>query len=111
MYKITLPSGRIVEVNKNLNLRSALKHIDPILLSELYHPKMKPIHCRGLGTCGTCAVIIEGNVSEPTKIESWRLNFKPHKNSLEKGLRLACQCKAKGDLILKKASGLWGQGA
>jgi ferredoxin len=51
------------------------------------------INCRGLGTCGTCAVEIKGAV-EPkawnTK-ERLRLNFPPHSapNSLK--LRLACQ--------------------
>lgn len=111
MFTITLPSGHTVTMDSSLNLRSALKKIDPSLLKEIYHPSMKPFHCRGLGTCGTCAVGIEGDVSEPTKIESWRLNFIPHDNGLEKGLRLACQCKPKSNLRLKKGPGLWGQNA
>ena len=51
------------------------------------------INCRGLGTCGTCAVEIKGAV-EPkawNTRERLRLNFPPHSapNSLK--LRLACQ--------------------
>lgn len=106
MWKLTLPSGKIVEVNPELNLRTSLHaHRE-----EIYHPTMRPIHCRGLGTCGTCAVRIEGKVSSPTKVERWRLNFPPHKNSLEKGIRLACQCKPLSDLRIVKELGKWGQG-
>lgn len=104
--KVTLPSGNTVSVDPNLNLRESLREH----WSELYHRQMRPIHCRGLGTCGTCAIHIEGKVSPPTKIEKWRLNFPPHQNSLKKGIRLACQCKPLEDLILQKKEGRWGQG-
>ncbi len=72
----------------------------------LYNSIAGAIHCRGLGTCGTCAVQIEGPVSPPTAIEKWRLTFPPH--SAGNRLRLACQCKVLGDLVLTKHSGLWG---
>ncbi|MGI9470357.1 MAG: 2Fe-2S iron-sulfur cluster-binding protein [Rubripirellula sp.] len=72
----------------------------------LYNGIAKAIHCRGLGTCGTCAVGIEGEVTPITKIERWRLNFPPH--SAESGLRLACQCRVQGDLVVSKSPGLWG---
>lgn len=72
----------------------------------LYNGIAGAIHCRGLGTCGTCAVKIEGEVSEMTAIEKWRLGFPPHNHSNE--LRLACQCFVKGDLQLEKFAGLWG---
>jgi ferredoxin len=105
-WKVQLPSGREVRVSESDNLRKALReHWD-----ELYHSNMKRIHCRGLGTCGTCAMHIKGKVSEPTSIERWRLNFPPHKNSLAKGIRLMCQCYPKSDIVLHKEPGYWGQG-
>jgi len=106
-YKITLPSGEMVLVDSQNNLRSELKNHH----HEIYNKSMKFINCRGFGTCGTCAVKISGDTTEPTAIEKWRLNFPPHKNSLEKGIRLLCQCKAKSALTIKKLEGLWGQGS
>jgi len=104
--KVTLPGGRVVEVDETKDLRVSLKPY----WSELYHKSVRAIHCRGLGTCGTCAVRVEGKVTPPTKMEHWRLNFPPHKNSLEKGIRLACQCKPLSDVVLHKEKGKWGQG-
>lgn len=51
------------------------------------------INCRGLGTCGTCAVEIEGDVSPKSwnAKEGLRLNFPPHKSPGNQKLRLACQ--------------------
>ena len=72
----------------------------------LYNGISVRIHCRGLGTCGTCAVEIEGEVTPKTRVESWRLNFPPHDS--DNGLRLACQCKVMGDLTIKKHGGMWG---
>jgi ferredoxin len=70
------------------------------LRSALLQGKVTPhngraqlINCRGLGTCGTCAVQLEGQVYP----ESWnarerlRLNFPPHKPPNNERLRLACQ--------------------
>jgi ferredoxin len=51
------------------------------------------INCRGLGTCGTCAVEVQGEV-EPrgwTPQERLRLNFPPHAPPRNARLRLACQ--------------------
>lgn len=76
---------------------------------RLYNGPMGTIHCRGLGTCGTCAVRVEGEVSEPTGVERWRLNFPPHSEGLAMGLRLACQCRVEGDLVVEKLDGWWGQ--
>ncbi len=102
--KIDLAGERELRVPKGINLRQALRGE----FSFLYHPKMRPIHCRGLGTCGTCAVSVKGLVSPPTAMERWRLNFPPHKMSLEKGLRLACQTQVLGDVVVEKKAGLWG---
>jgi len=74
----------------------------------LYRKPMNLIHCRGFGTCGTCAVEVEGEMTPPTAMEKWRLNFPPHDDGLSRGLRLACQCKPLGDIKLLKPSGLWG---
>ena len=76
----------------------------------LYNGIANLIHCRGLGTCGTCAVRIQGTVSPMTRIEKWRLGFPPFKQdqAVADGLRLACQCQVLGDLELEKLDGLWG---
>lgn len=64
-------------------------------------------NCRGHGTCGTCAVSVEGPVSERTAIERRRLSFPPH--DPDDGLRLACQTRVEGDLRVAKYGGFWGQ--
>ncbi len=66
------------------------------------------LNCKGLGSCGTCAVqVVAGNPGPLTFMEKWRLDFPPHKK--ESGLRLACQIKLSGPLKIKKHSGFWGQ--
>lgn len=37
-----------------------------------YNGKAHYVNCRGLGTCGTCAVEIGGEVSPMTPVERWR---------------------------------------
>jgi ferredoxin len=73
----------------------------------LYTRVARAIHCRGSGACGTCAVRVEGPVSEPTPAELRRMRLPPHRP--EKGLRLACQCTVLGDVTVTKYQGLWGQ--
>jgi ferredoxin len=73
----------------------------------LYTRVAQALHCRGHGTCGTCAVRIEGPVSEPTEAEQRRLRLPPHRS--EAGFRLACQCSVLGDLVVTKHKGLFGQ--
>ena len=73
----------------------------------LYNSAARALNCRGRGSCGTCAVRIEGEVSEPTRVERLRLRFPPH--TPESGLRLACQCAIQGDLSVTKQPGMWGQ--
>jgi ferredoxin len=65
------------------------------------------LNCRGHGTCGTCAVGIEGPVSEMSDQERRRLSFPPH--DLDSGLRLACQARVEGDITVEKHPGFWGQ--
>jgi ferredoxin len=65
------------------------------------------LNCNGFGTCGTCAVEIDGPVSDQTSRERRRLNFPPH--TPEDGLRLACQTRVQGDITVRKHEGFWGQ--
>ena len=79
------------------------------------------INCRGLGTCGTCAVEIEAadesNAGMPpieppqrNNRENLRLNFPPHGSADQSPLlRLACQCAVRGDIVVTKRAGFWGQ--
>ena len=101
MPKITF-DNQTIECEQGANLRRVL--LDANL--PLYNGVASVIHCRGLGTCGTCAVAVEGDVSEMTGVEKWRLGFPPHREENE--LRLACQCQVLGDLKIKKFPGLWG---
>jgi len=96
-------AGEAVECLEGANLRSVLVRAR----LPLYNGAARAIHCRGLGTCGTCAVRIEGAVSEPTAVERTRLSLPPHDR--EAGLRLACQCEVLGDIEVTKYGGLFGQ--
>lgn len=98
-------AGRSIECPQGANLRQILLRAR----LPVYSRVARAIHCRGLGTCGTCAVQIEGPVSEPTKVENWRMGIPPHQHA--RGLRLACQCSVLGDLTVTKYPGLWGQHA
>jgi ferredoxin len=65
------------------------------------------LNCRGHGSCGTCAVAVDGETSEPTARERARLRVPPH--DPDAGLRLACQARVLGDLTVEKHAGFWGQ--
>jgi ferredoxin len=95
-------AGRIVECPPGANLRVVLLRAR----LPLYTRVARAIHCRGHGTCGTCAVRVEGPVSEPTAVERLRLRLPPHEPGA--GLRLACQCSVLGDVVVTKQEGLWG---
>jgi ferredoxin len=96
-------AGRTIECPLGANLRVVLLRAR----LPLYSRVARAVHCRGNGTCGTCAVRIEGPVSEPTAAELRRLRLPPHHP--EAGLRLACQCSVRGDLVVTKFAGLFGQ--
>jgi ferredoxin len=64
-------------------------------------------NCGGNGLCGTCAVAVDGEVSEPESREQRRLGLPPHDE--ESGLRLACQTSVQGDVTVEKHRGIWGQ--
>ena len=86
------------------NLRKVLLKND----APLYNGKANIINCMGIGSCGTCAVEIEGDLPEYNWKEKARLSFPPHK--LDQKRRLACQITIEKDLVLKKYDGFWGQG-
>lgn len=96
-------AGQRVECPKGANLRVVLLRAR----LPLYTLVARALHCRGRGRCGTCAVRIEGPVTEPTDVERERLHGFPHHP--ESGLRLACQCNVLGDLVVTKHAGLFGQ--
>jgi ferredoxin len=80
-----------------------------------YNGRARTFNCRGLGTCGTCAVaVVHGRVSPatPSAREAMRLRLPPHTdaNTANKGLRLACQIALDGDVELRKYDGMWGHG-
>lgn len=63
-------------------------------------------NCHGMGTCGTCAVEVRGDVSSPTLVERLRLLLWPLTGKT--GLRLACKAKVLGDVEVIKHPGTWG---
>ncbi len=96
--------GKTISCEEGANLRQ-------VLIAHginLYNGKAKYINCRGIGTCGTCAVKVEGNVSPPNWKDKARRSLPPHNPN--RNLRLACQTKVLGDLIITKYDGFWGQG-
>jgi ferredoxin len=96
-------AGQSVECLHGANLRAVLLRAR----LPLYTRVAEAIHCRGRGVCGTCAVRVDGPVSDPTEAERRRLRLPPHHP--DSGLRLACQCSVLGDVTVTKHKGLWGQ--
>ncbi|MEG3437361.1 2Fe-2S iron-sulfur cluster-binding protein [Pannus brasiliensis CCIBt3594] len=96
--------GTSIACDRGENLRRVLLKHD----ISLYNGGSALINCRGIGSCGTCAVEITGEVSEINWKEKARLSLPPH--SPAKNRRLACQVKVFGDIEVKKYDGFWGQG-
>jgi ferredoxin len=94
--------GVSVECPPGANLRMVLVRAR----LPLYTTAARALHCRGRGSCGTCAVKVEGRASEPTPAEFKRLGKFPHE--LDGGLRLACQVRVNGDLTVTKHRGFFG---
>ena len=79
-----------------------------------HNGRARLINCRGLGTCGTCAIEVETmNNVEPRQrnaVERARLKFPPHGGENQSpNLRLACQVQIIGDVRVTKRTGFWGQ--
>lgn len=103
MPKITA-QGKTFDCEPRANLRQALlrENID------LYNGSARVINCHGIGSCGTCAVHIEGKVSPPNWRDRTRRAIPPH--SPTRDLRLACQTQVLGEIKVTKFDGFWGQG-
>ncbi len=96
--------GKVIECNTGENLRQVLLKNG----IDLYNGNATVINCHGLGTCGTCAVEVAGEVSPKSWRENARLSVPPHSSGSSR--RLACQVKVLGDLEVTKFDGFWGQG-
>ncbi|MEA5450896.1 2Fe-2S iron-sulfur cluster-binding protein [Leptolyngbya sp. CCNP1308] len=96
--------GKTIACETGANLRQ-------VLLAngvDLYNGQAKVINCRSLGTCGTCAVEIHGEVSAVNWKDNARRSLPPHDPA--RNLRLACQTRVLGDIAVTKYDGFWGQG-
>ncbi len=94
-----------IECDRGANLRKTLLENG----IDLHNGKSKLINCRGIGSCGTCAVHIEGEVSPVNWRDKTRRSLPPH--SPTKDLRLACQTRVLGDVRVTKFEGFWGHGS
>jgi ferredoxin len=103
MPRITV-YGQTITCDQGANLRRVLLKHD----ISVYNGGSKLINCRGIGSCGTCAVAIVGEVSDINCREKVRLSLPPHAD--DKNLRLACQVQVLGDIQVTKYDGFWGQG-
>lgn len=103
MPKVTA-QGKTIECESGANLRQVLLKNG----IDLYNGGATVINCRSLGTCGTCAVEIAGDVSEMSWREKARLSLPPHQPGTQR--RLACQVQVLGDIRVTKYDGFWGQG-
>ena len=95
--------GREIDCETGAILREVLLAAD----ETPHNGRSQLLNCRGHGSCGTCAVAVDGSVSEPTRRERLRLSVPPH--DPDSGLRLACQTLVLGDVAVEKFDGFWGQ--
>ncbi|HOM55880.1 MAG TPA: 2Fe-2S iron-sulfur cluster-binding protein, partial [Thermotogota bacterium] len=58
--------------------------------------------CGGTGRCGKCRIRVQGTLSEPDDTEKSILG----EGELERGIRLACRAKARGDLRILEIDSL-----
>lgn len=94
----------VVDANPGERLRDALLRAG----TSPHNGRANLLNCRGFGTCGTCAVRIEGPVEPAGMRERARLRVPPH--DPDAGLRLACQVRVgTADLTVRKHPGFWGQ--
>ena len=96
--------GKTFDCEAGANLRQVLLAHDV----DLYNGQARMINCRGIGSCGTCAVQIEGEVSEANWKDRTRRALPPHEAGRD--LRLACQTRVLADVRVTKYDGFWGQG-
>ncbi len=96
--------GKTFTCDTGANLRKVLQANG----IDLYNGQSALINCRGIGSCGTCAVQVEGAVSEANWKDKTRRSLPPHR--ADRPLRLACQTQVLGDVTVTKYDGFWGQG-
>ena len=96
--------GQTLSCKSGANLRKVLLKHD----INLHNGQSKIINCRGIGSCGTCAVAIIGTVYPANWRDKARRSLPPH--SLAQNRRLACQTKVLGNIEVTKYAGFWGQG-
>ncbi|MDY6936130.1 MAG: 2Fe-2S iron-sulfur cluster-binding protein [Cyanobacteriota bacterium] len=99
-----IAQGKKIHCHRGANLRKVL--LDGGI--DLYNDKASLINCRGIGSCGTCAVAIVGEVSPANWRDRTRRALPPHNR--DRDLRLACQTQVLGDVRITKFDGFWGQG-
>ncbi len=88
MPKLSVPQKNItLDVKENSNLMNEL------LLAGI------PVasSCEGDGICSMCRVLIDGNVSEITLLETQTLQ----RNKCDPSFRLSCQVHIKGDIQVR----------
>jgi ferredoxin len=102
MPKITA-QGKTFECDRGANLRQVLLENG----IKLYNGRAAVINCQGHGTCGACAVKVEGEVTDAKWLEKTRRALPPH--SRTRNLRLACQTQVLSDVRVTKFDGFWGQ--
>jgi len=93
-----------IEVPEGTNLRIALREAGV----EVYSGIEKYLNCRGLGLCGTCAVLVKKgmeNLSKKNLRERFHFTFHP-KGAFavighEDEMRLSCQCTVQGDVEIE----------
>lgn len=106
MPKITLlnEQKKELEVAPGTNLRTALREAGV----EVYTWPDKYLNCRGLGLCGTCAVLVKKgmeSLSKKSLREKFNFTFHPKASMAvighEDEMRLACQCTVEGDVEIE----------
>ncbi|MFC6825881.1 2Fe-2S iron-sulfur cluster-binding protein [Halopelagius fulvigenes] len=95
--------GKEIECERGAVLRDVLLDAG----ETPHNGRSRLLNCRGHATCGTCAVAVEGEVSDPGTRERGRLSAPPH--DADSGLRLACRTRVLGDVTVTKHPGFWGQ--
>jgi len=98
MPKITfLNEKKEVECEEGANLRKVALENGV----ELYPGMKKYFNCRGFSQCGECRVHVKGgmeNVTPRTFLEKLRTTFSFFHIGHEEEVRLACQCRVRGDV-------------
>jgi len=94
-----------IEIPAGVNLRKAARDAG----IQLYAGLTRYLNCRGLGSCGTCAVLVKkgmDSLTDKTLMEKLTLGRSLKVIGHEHEMRLACQCTVKGDCTIETQPGL-----